>query len=418
MLDRLTEEARQALVMAQQAARELRYDSLDSGTLLLGLLTDHTDAGVRALAQQGIDYEAVRAELQSRRPPSHPAERKGAVPYTADAKALLDAAFWGSHRLKHRGMMRTGHLLLAMARKPDCGAAQIMQALGADVTMIELAVTANHMPSLPEPGVELSEEFQAVLVRQAGLDWPRPRFHLLSNVVSALWYLGTLTLIVATSLPALGPELGLGLTAAILLPPLLVYLIRSRWARPRTPAGADLVASPPELTQLLASWGIRDFGIWLRDDYRLDDYAVRIGSWARIGLSREVFHRPAESGFVIAHELAHLLRNDSARGVAQRWLERSLILPAFVTVTPWVWGVTAASIVLHRVAKNWMAELGSDHIAVTLCGPEQMQSWVERTFSSTAWPSITHPPYAWRMWLARRSRATGYGPKPGEVVET
>ncbi|MEU7824633.1 Clp protease N-terminal domain-containing protein [Catellatospora sp. NPDC049133] len=412
MLNRLTEEARQALVMAQQAARGLRYDSLDSGTLLLGLLTDHADAAIRALAQQGITFEAVRGELQSRRPPSHPAERKGAVPYTAEAKALLDAAFGHSHRLKHDGVLRTGHLVLAMARRPECAAAQIMRALGADFAVIELAVTANHVPSLPEPDLELSDEFRAMLVHQAGLAWPRPRIHLLSGLVTMLWYLGTLALLVAASPPSLGPELVIGLTAVILLPVLLVHAIRLRWTRRSTPAGVGVAPCPPELTALVATWGITDFAIWLRNDYRLDDHAIRIGSWARIGVSREVFHRPAESGYVIAHELAHLLRHDPARGVAARWLERSLILPAVLTFTPWIWGVAAASILLHRVVNNWTAELGSDHIAVTLHGPGQMASWVKRTFTSTAWPSTTHPPYAWRLWLARRSRGPVYGPKP------
>ncbi|MFC7245924.1 hypothetical protein ACFQO7_25895 [Catellatospora aurea] len=258
MLNRLTEEARQALVMAQQAARGLRYDSLDSGTLLLGLLTDHADAAIRALAQQGITFEAVRGSCS-------PAVRRATRP---NARARCPTP-----PMRRRCSTRPSGTLIGSSTRACCA-------------------------------------------------------------------------------------------------------------------------------------------IWLRDDYRLDDHAIRIGSWARIGVSREVFHRPAESGYVIARELAHLLRKDPARGAAARWRERSLILPAVLTFTPWIWGVAAASILLHRVVNNWTAELGSDHIAVTLHGPGQMASWVKRTFTSTAWPSITHPPYAWRLWLARRSRGTVYGPRP------
>lgn len=414
MLDRFTEEARQALVMAQRAARGLRYDSLDTGTLLLGLLTDHTDAVVKALAQQGIHFEAVRGELASRRPASHPTERKSAVPYTAESMKLLDTAFRESHRLKHRGLLRSGHLVLAMARTPECGAAHILRALGADFTAVELAAAANHVPSVPEPDVVLSDEFRAMLVRQTGLAWPKPRIHVLSAVFSGLWFLGTLAFILAASPVAVGPELVVGLAAAILLPGLLLLAVRLRRARVPTPKGATLVPSPPEVTALVASWGITDFAIWLRDDYELDDHAVRLGSRARIGVSREVYNRPAESGYVIAHELAHLLRNDSARGLAERWLERSVIIPMLLTLTPWIWGVVLLGLVLHRVVKNWMAELGSDHIAVTLHGPEQLASWVERTGSSAAWLSLTHPPYAWRMWLARRHAAQR--PGQGEVA--
>ncbi|WP_203907624.1 Clp protease N-terminal domain-containing protein [Rhizocola hellebori] len=402
MLDRFTEEARQALIKAQQAARSLRYDSLDSGTLLLGLLTDHTDAAIRALAQQGINFDVVREEMLARRRPVFRTEQKGAVPYTAESMALIDTAARESKKLGHKGVLTSGHLVLAMVRTPESVAAQTMLALGADLRMIELAVAAGHVPSLPEPAVELPDEFRRMLVQQAGLDWPRPRPHLISTVVNVLWYLGTLAILVVASQHTAGPELVVGLAAVGLLWVAVLHLIMIRRVRIPAPVNSSLMPSPPELMALVARWGISDFAIWLRDDYHLDDHAVRIRAKARIGVSREVFNRPAESGFVVAHELAHLLRNDSMRSVIDRWLRRSFLLPAAITLDPWIWAIIAASLVLHALVKNWEAEFASDLIAVKLHGHEQMASFANRTHVAKGWPSRTHPPYAWRMWLASK----------------
>ncbi|GAA2358867.1 hypothetical protein Cme02nite_35120 [Catellatospora methionotrophica] len=402
MLDRFTEEARQALVMAQRTAGGLRYDTLDSGTLLLGLLTDHADPAVRALAQQGINFASVHREIAASRPAAFAIERNAPVPWTPETAALIDAAHRLSRRLKHKGVLRTGHLVLAMVRDPESVAAQTMRGLGADFAVIEMAVTAGHMPSLPADDAALSADFRALLVDQARRDWPKPRVHVLSAAVSVLGYLATLAFIVLAGPSEVGPELVVGLAAAGLAGATLLHGIRLRWVRVPAPAGASLLPSPPELTALVARWGITDLAIWLRDDYRLDDHAARIGTRARIGVSREVYHRPAESAYVIAHELAHLVRNDPGRHLVARQLWWSLVLPALVTGAPSVWIGTAASLVLHTVIRHWTGELGSDQIAVALHGHEQMASYIERTHSSRHWPSLTHPPFAWRLWLARR----------------
>lgn len=272
--------------------------------------------------------------------------------------------------------------------------------------MIELAVAADHVPSLPDADVVLPDEFRKLLVHQASLAWPRPRIHFASAMVSAIWYLATLAFLAMAGVDTVGPELIVGLAAAGLLVMALQYLVVSRRAALPAAAGSTQLPSPPELSKLVAQWGISNLAIWLRDDYRIDDHAVRVRATARIGVSREVFNRPGESGFVVAHELAHLLRNDPVRGLIDRRLRYSLLLPALVTFTPWIWAVTVASVLVHAVVKSWAAEIGCDLIAVKLHGYPQMMSFGDRIRATTHWPTLSHPPYPWRLWLARRARPT------------
>jgi ATP-dependent Clp protease ATP-binding subunit ClpC len=101
-----TEDARQAVIHAQEEARTLRSGVIGSGHLLLGVLRV-----LPVLAP--VSADDVRARLGAG--DAHP---QGSWPFTDGAKRVLELASQEAHRLGH-ARVASGHLLLALAADPD-----------------------------------------------------------------------------------------------------------------------------------------------------------------------------------------------------------------------------------------------------------------------------------------------------------
>jgi ATP-dependent Clp protease ATP-binding subunit ClpC len=66
VFEHFTEQARQAVVVPQEEARELRHSHIGSEHLFLGLLDDEEDLAARALASFDATLEAARTETARR----------------------------------------------------------------------------------------------------------------------------------------------------------------------------------------------------------------------------------------------------------------------------------------------------------------------------------------------------------------
>jgi Zn-dependent protease with chaperone function len=130
------------------------------------------------------------------------------------------------------------------------------------------------------------------------------------------------------------------------------------------------------------------------------DATIRAGRKAWLVLSDGVFRDPRSGRFVLAHELAHLLRNDSYRGRVGGYLLRMLIPAALISFTPAAWAIMAASFLLHWVAIRWPAEIACDRIAARLTSYSEMVSVLDlrgwRRYVPLPW---WHPPIALRLAL-------------------
>jgi ATP-dependent Clp protease ATP-binding subunit ClpA len=106
MFEAYTEDARQAIIHAQEEARALRSAEIGTGHLLLGvlrmvpLLLPLTADDVRARLGAGDAPEGTQ------------------LPFTDGAKRVLERASQEPHRLGH-ARVTPGHLLLALAADPD-----------------------------------------------------------------------------------------------------------------------------------------------------------------------------------------------------------------------------------------------------------------------------------------------------------
>jgi hypothetical protein len=114
---RFTDEARAAVVGAQEQARRAGNDSIGVAHLVLALLADPDGTPARALAAQGVALDDVR-RTASATVPAAAATVPDMIPFDAHARAALERAFAEASRLgaEHVG---AEHLLLAVLAVED-----------------------------------------------------------------------------------------------------------------------------------------------------------------------------------------------------------------------------------------------------------------------------------------------------------
>ncbi len=138
MFERFTDQARRAVVLAQEEARLLNHSYIGTEHLLAGLAREKLGAGARALSSAGVTLDAVRERIETRvgrgqRPQS------GHIPFTPEAKKCLELALRETLTLGHSAIS-TGHVLLGLFGEDDCRAVQILGELGADLGQLRAQV--------------------------------------------------------------------------------------------------------------------------------------------------------------------------------------------------------------------------------------------------------------------------------------
>jgi hypothetical protein len=112
---RFTPRARNAVVAAQNAAREARNREITPDHLVLGLLDDPEALALKLLNEQKVDPEAVRAAITL--PPACD-EPPQLTPFSGPARKALELTFREALRLGHN-YIGTEHLLLALLELED-----------------------------------------------------------------------------------------------------------------------------------------------------------------------------------------------------------------------------------------------------------------------------------------------------------
>lgn len=113
--ERFTPRARNAVVAAQNAAREAGNSAITPEHLVLGVLSDPHALATALLKAQGVDAEAVRAAVTL--PPAGD-ERPDLIPFSGPASKALELTFREALRLGHN-YIGTEHLLLALLELED-----------------------------------------------------------------------------------------------------------------------------------------------------------------------------------------------------------------------------------------------------------------------------------------------------------
>ncbi|HOQ08592.1 MAG TPA: ATP-dependent Clp protease ATP-binding subunit [Syntrophomonadaceae bacterium] len=132
MFRRFTQRARNAVIYAQEEARQLNHPAIGTEHILLGLLKEGEGVGARALLSMGIDLEKVRSEVtriigQGNTPVEPP---DGDLPVTPRAKKVFNNLAFDEARLQGVNYVGTEHLLLALLREEEGVAGQVLTSMG------------------------------------------------------------------------------------------------------------------------------------------------------------------------------------------------------------------------------------------------------------------------------------------------
>jgi ATP-dependent Clp protease ATP-binding subunit ClpC len=155
MFERFTDEARQAVVLAQSEARELGHGYVGTEHLLLGLL--RTDGSIAAQALAAVEVALDRARAEVKRTVAELAGNKPEssadvpMPFTARAKKVLELALREALALGHN-FIGTEHLLLGLVREQGAIANRVLGDLDVDLDMLRSATLSRIPKDRPRTG--------------------------------------------------------------------------------------------------------------------------------------------------------------------------------------------------------------------------------------------------------------------------
>ena len=131
MFDRFTERARKVIILAKEEAKRFNHDYIGTEHLLLGIIKDGDDLTTKALANLGLDLEAVKKSIDDfvGRPGCDEGQSK-----SVDASSFLltprtvEAFEAASVEVQDMGAQLGDieHLLLGILKDPECIATQVL----------------------------------------------------------------------------------------------------------------------------------------------------------------------------------------------------------------------------------------------------------------------------------------------------
>lgn len=138
MFERFTDQARRAVVLAEESARRLSHSYLGTEHLLLGLV--RSEGGVAHRALDLFDVDDRRAETEIEALVGRGGSPTGTnLPLTTSARQALERSRWECRQL-HHARVGTEHVLLGLLQAEDSIAVRVLVALTVDRDRLRAAV--------------------------------------------------------------------------------------------------------------------------------------------------------------------------------------------------------------------------------------------------------------------------------------
>jgi len=134
--DKLTEQARKVLTLAEQEARGFQHQSIGTEHLLLGLVREDEGVAAQVLSDLGVELQKVRSAIEflcGRGNHSVP----GGLDLTRDTQRVIERAADEARRLNCR-FIGTEHLLLGLLRERQDIAARVLEILGIELERVRI----------------------------------------------------------------------------------------------------------------------------------------------------------------------------------------------------------------------------------------------------------------------------------------
>ncbi len=131
MFRRFTQRAKNAVIYAQDEARQMNHPAIGTEHIILGLLKEGEGIGAKALIIMGVDLDKVREEVNKMIGSNSTSGEApaGDLPITPRTKKVFNLAF-DEARLQGVNYVGTEHLLLAVLREEEGIAGQVLTTMG------------------------------------------------------------------------------------------------------------------------------------------------------------------------------------------------------------------------------------------------------------------------------------------------
>ena len=156
MIDRFTEQAREAIGLAVEAAEELGHNYVGTEHLLIGLLKEGTGMAAKVLESCGVTAEKVTDLVSQLISPNQQVSIRERSGYTPSATRVIENSYREAVRFK-APLIGTEHLLISMIRESDCVAVRLLNTMSVNIQKVYIGL----LSSMGEDAPAGKEEFQS-----------------------------------------------------------------------------------------------------------------------------------------------------------------------------------------------------------------------------------------------------------------
>src|SRR4051794_10977395 len=139
MFERFTDRARRVVVLAQEEARMLEHSYIGTEHLLLGLISEGSGVGAKALESLGVELARVRDAVEAIVGKGGAEVPAGHIPFTPRAKRVMELSLREALQLGHN-YIGTEHILLGLLREQEGVGAQVLVRAGLTISDVRTKV--------------------------------------------------------------------------------------------------------------------------------------------------------------------------------------------------------------------------------------------------------------------------------------
>ena len=141
MIDRFTEQAREAVELAHEAAENLGHSYVGTEHLLLGLLEEGSGVAYRVLEESGVHSDKVLELVSQLIAPNRQVGLKDQSDLSPRAQKVLNNSYREAVRFKAQ-LIGTEHILIAMIRESDCVATRLLNTMSVNIQKLYIELIA------------------------------------------------------------------------------------------------------------------------------------------------------------------------------------------------------------------------------------------------------------------------------------
>ena len=131
-MERYTEKAKEALILAAEAAEETGSRTVGTEHILVGLMKEGTGTAARVLEAGDVKLERVLELEKKLVSSSQPTQIRDRECYTPIARKVLENSYREAVRF-HAPLIGTEHILMAMLKQTDCVAVRLLNTLNINI---------------------------------------------------------------------------------------------------------------------------------------------------------------------------------------------------------------------------------------------------------------------------------------------